>query len=211
MKKSVSGLPDRAQALLRSAAEEARERLAADKKRVPSRLKPLIAYIDEHLFDPQLSVAGIKRDCGLRDNSIALRFHAQVGAPPKRYITELRLGTAARLLRDTHLKVWQIGELVGYSGLPVFSKAFDRWAGRRPTVYRRQFRSRQEANPAPVEAPPGVPQVPEAADGPYDDETLQRALDGTLPLPEACALLAHLQEIYRDPGSTTEAPAGDTG
>jgi len=204
MRKSVYGLPDRTQALLRSAAEEARRRLAADKERMPSRLKPLIAYIDEHLFDPQLSVAGIKRDCGLRDNSIALRFHAEVGAPPKRYITDLRLGTAARLLRDTRLKVWQIGELVGYSGLPVFSKAFDRWAGRRPTVYRRQFRSRQEAGSTAAEAPP---KVPEAAGRLYEDETLQRALDGTLPLPEACALLARLEEIYRGSGSK-EASGG---
>ena len=126
--------------LLEAAASESLARIREHRTSASPRLKPLLEYLESHLFDKGLNVNQLKRACGVRDNSIALLFHAYVGQSPKAYISELRLETAARLLRDSDLRVWQIAELVGYSGLAVFGKAFARWSGMRPAAYREQAR-----------------------------------------------------------------------
>ena len=74
----------------------------------------------------------------MRDNTVPIQFHAAVGRPPRAYIEDRRLETAARLLADSELKVWRIGDLVGYGTVQVFSRAFKRWSSLRPSAYRRR-------------------------------------------------------------------------
>lgn len=174
---------DDAQSLRDAAAREALDRIRRERDRVHPKLRPLLAYLERHLFDPQLNVNQLKRACEIRDNSIAILFHSQVGTSPKVFISERRLETAARLLSDSDLRVWQVGELVGYSGPGVFSKAFRRWAGLRPQSFRARARKLQAA-----EEPP--------ADDSFSDEDLRQALAGTLPLRRARVLLRRLSEIY---------------
>lgn len=174
---------DDARELLDEAAREPLARIRADRERVPAKIKPLLEYLEGHLFDRELNVNRLKRACNVRDNSLTLVFHAQVGASPKSYITERRLETAAWLLRETDLRIWQISELVGYSGLSVFGKAFDRWADERPGAYRKRFReSREEENGS--------------FDGRVDDDFLAQALAGELPEEQAGRMIRQLLEIY---------------
>ncbi|NJL27070.1 MAG: helix-turn-helix domain-containing protein [Thermoanaerobaculia bacterium] len=130
-------LYNQAQALLQRAAGAALERIAGDRASSPWRVRPLLDYLEKNLFDPDLNVDQLKRACGVRDNSIAVAFHAAVGQPPGAYISERRLETAGRLLRETKLPVWQVSDLVGYSSIQVFSRSFGRWAGKSPNAYRR--------------------------------------------------------------------------
>lgn len=155
-------------------------RIQQDTGSASQRLRPLLRSIEEHLFDPALNVAKLKAICGIRDNSIAIQFHREVGLAPKSYITERRLETAARLLINTDLLVWQIAELVAYSGLGVFSKAFNRWAGQRPNAYRRQMCGLAEETPAELFSP----------------EFLRRAVVGKLTTGEAQWLVKRLGQIY---------------
>jgi AraC-like DNA-binding protein len=169
--------------LLEIAAEPALTRIRKDHERASDRLCPLLKYLEDHLFNPDLNVNQLKIACGIRDNSIVIVFHNEVGQTPKTYITSLRLETAARLLRDTHLKIWQISDLVGYSALGVFSKAFDRWSGLRPQHYRkkrRQSRSQNQLHPMEV----------------FDNHLLERALTRRLDVPEVHRLIHHLCELY---------------
>ncbi len=179
-----------AEELLRSAMQPSLERIRRDRDRVSSRLRPLLEYIEQHLFDRRLNVQHLKQACGIRDNSIAILFHSQVGHSPKSYISERRLETASRLLRDTDIRVWRISEMVGYSGLGVFSKAFNRWAKQRPNAFRRQARD------LACSQPPGP--LP-------NDELMDRALAGSLSHQEASRLLQRLLEIY--PRLTERLPA----
>lgn len=175
---------DESRVLLAEAAHETLARLRADRERVPPKIKPLLGYLEEHLFDRDLNVNELKRACNVRDNSLTMVFHSETGASPKVYITDRRLETAARLLRDTDLRIWLISEMVGYSGLSVFGKAFDRWAGERPGTYRRRFRELSEGRK-------------EAFDGTIDDDFLARALAGKLPAERAGALIRRLIDLYR--------------
>ncbi len=187
---------DQSRALLDEASRDALARIRADRDRAPAKIKPLLAYIESHLYDPQLNVNRMKAECNVRDNSLTLVFHAKLDAAPKSYISQRRLETAAQLLRDTQLRLWQIAELVGYSCLSVFGTAFDRWAGERPSTYRRRLHS---AAQLPLKGAVGVK---------VDDEFLKEAVAGKLPEAHACALIRRLLEIYR-PAAVRKARMDD--
>lgn len=167
--------------MLEVAAQPALERIRRDRDRASQRLRPMLEHIESHVFAPGLNVNHLKKACGIRDNSIAILFHSQIGQSPKTYISERRLETASRLLRDSDLRVWKIAEMVGYSGLGVFSKAFNRWAKQRPNAFRRQARDIACALPASPQ-----PTV----------EFMDRALSGALTDLEAGRLVERLLEIY---------------
>ncbi|MEM8959908.1 MAG: helix-turn-helix domain-containing protein [Acidobacteriota bacterium] len=156
-----------------------------DRERVGARLKPLLEHIEASLFDPGLDVNQLKRACGVRDNTIPIQFHAELGMPPHAYIEDCRLKTACRLLCDTDLKVWQIADLLGYSSIQVFSRAFSRWAGVRPTVYRKRERRNEETAPSPL------PEVPTLR-----VETLRQALRGDLDAAGVESLMRRLLALY---------------
>ncbi len=79
-------LQDSSRQLLRAAALETIDRIRTDHEQVPSKLKPLLAYIEDHLFDADLSVNRIKKACGVRDNSVAIHFHVCRPAAARLYL-----------------------------------------------------------------------------------------------------------------------------
>lgn len=176
--------------VLEAASVESIERIRSDHAKAPQRLKPLLAYIEEHLFDPSLDVNQLKRNCGVRDNSVPIQFHSAVGRPPHGYIEDRRLETACVLLGNSNLKIWQISELLGYSSIQVFSRAFSRWSGQRPTSYRKKARQRRDMGET-------APKLEESLTA--RTETLRRALAGELSLDEANALIARLRQMYPEP------------
>lgn len=178
------------QRILETAASESLERIRRDQTTAPQRLKPLLAYIEENLFDPSLDVNQLKRNCGVRDNSVPIQFHSAVGRPPHGYIEDRRMETACRLLGESNLKIWQIAELLGYSSIQVFSRAFSRWSGQRPTAYRKKARQRSEEE---------TPTLEESLAA--RTEKLRRALAGELAVEEANELITQLRQMYPEPDS----------
>ncbi|MFG1922751.1 AraC family transcriptional regulator [Cryptosporangium sp. NPDC048952] len=82
---------------------------------------------------PQLSdVAGMSR------TSFARRFTAAVGVPPMAYLTDWRLSTGARLLRQTSTPLAGIARRVGYATEFGFAAAFRRRYGIAPGRFRSQ-------------------------------------------------------------------------
>ena len=181
--------------LLEQAAQESVERIQLDRRKAPQRLKPLLAYIEENLFNPTLDVNQLKRSCGVRDNSVPIQFHSAVGRPPHGYIEDRRLETACRLLADTHLKIWQISELLGYSSIQVFSRAFSRWSGQRPTLFRKKARRGSDVGEEQSQ------DANESSRKRFDrsliaTESLRKALEGELPHEEAKTLIDKLLDLY---------------
>lgn len=174
--------------LLHTAAMQTLDRVRSDHENVPPRLKPMLAYIETHLFDPKLNVNRLKEACGIRDNSVAIHFHAAVGQPPHAYISQCRLETAARLLRDTELPIWKISELLGFSSIQVFSRAYYRWANQRPTTFRREARRRAQQGEEGKEAV--------NTSRPQSEEYWRRAMNGDLRDNEAAELIQRLLAIY---------------
>ena len=137
------------EALLRAACETTVARVAADRGRASPRLRPLLAYIEEHLFDPEFEVQEMARACGVHDHSIGSLFKMQLGDSPRDYVQDCRLVVAAKLLRGSRLAVSIIAELVGYSELKSFGRAFARWCEMSPSAFRKSVR---KATALPPEA-----------------------------------------------------------
>jgi AraC-like DNA-binding protein len=64
------------------------------------------------------------------------RFRSLVGQPPMRYLTELRLTRAARLLRSTDATLSDVARSVGYGSEDALSRAFKTRFGEAPSGYR---------------------------------------------------------------------------
>lgn len=196
-------LAQHAQRSLERAAAKTLDRIRTDQERVSGRLRPLLEHIEVHLFDPGLDVNQLKRRCGVRDNSVPIQFHSQLGKPPHAYIEKCRLETACRLLVDTELKVWQIANLLGYSSIQVFSRAFTRWADIRPTAYRRRERRKATTHPARKLAAAVAATKTEVRLG---VDTLKAALDGELEASQADRLIRRLLNLYPATGLMLDRP-----
>ncbi|MBD2845111.1 helix-turn-helix domain-containing protein [Paenibacillus sp. IB182496] len=63
-------------------------------------------------------------------------FKRETGRSFSDYVTEIRLEQAARLLRETNLKIYAISEQTGYRDVRHFYKLFKSYAGCSPSEYR---------------------------------------------------------------------------
>jgi AraC-like DNA-binding protein len=69
------------------------------------------------------------------------RFRMLVGQAPMRYVTELRLSRAARLLRSTDATIADVARSVGYGSEDALSRAFKARFGEAPSIFRSRERS----------------------------------------------------------------------
>ncbi|MCP4546834.1 MAG: helix-turn-helix transcriptional regulator [bacterium] len=161
-------LHDHAEALLIKAAEETMKRIREDRARVSRRLKPLIDYIADHLFDVDFQVSRMLAECGVRDHTTPTQFASELRLTPRDYVGDCRLEVAARMLRSSDLYVWRIAMSVGYSGNHAFSRAFKRQYGMGPRVYR---------TAAKDDVPADTPSSPELLTAAELEEALAGKLD----------------------------------
>ncbi|MEM8960934.1 MAG: AraC family transcriptional regulator [Acidobacteriota bacterium] len=118
-----------------------RRRIELDRAAVEDvQIKALLEVIARNLGNPSLSVKWAKEQAVIRNNSVAIYFHIQLGVPPGRYIEAAKLDIATGLLCATDLPVWRIADLTGYSGTSTFSRAFWRRSGVRPRKARQMYR-----------------------------------------------------------------------
>ena len=81
---------------------------------------------------------GLAADVGLSRSAFTDRFKTNVGEPPMRYITRIRLSRAASYLATTDMTIYQIARECGYDTDESLSKAFKRTFGTSPGAYRKQ-------------------------------------------------------------------------
>ena len=70
-------------------------------------------------------------------NYLSELFKNETGKNFSDYLVEIRINEAKRLLKETRLKSYEIGELVGYNEAVSFSRAFKKFVGISPNEYRR--------------------------------------------------------------------------
>ncbi len=131
---------------LQDAARQSLGRIRRDRETAPEDLRPLLGYVEEHLFERRTNVKRLKEVSDAPDQ--LSRLQSFLGLSLHTYIEDRRLETACHLLDETRLKVVEIAALLGYSSVQVFSRAFSRWSGKRPTAFRGRDRSRSPARAA---------------------------------------------------------------
>lgn len=85
------------------------------------------------------TVEALARRVRMSRSGFAMRFTELVGEPPLQYLARWRVTRAAEMLRDSDEKVEAVANLVGYDSVPAFSRAFKRWQGASPAIFRREL------------------------------------------------------------------------
>jgi AraC-like DNA-binding protein len=86
------------------------------------------------------TVDQLAEHAGMSRAAFARRFAAMVGEPPLSYLTDWRMTTAGRLLRETDATIAAVAARSGYVSEFAFARAFKREYGVAPGMYRRQAR-----------------------------------------------------------------------
>jgi AraC-like DNA-binding protein len=82
---------------------------------------------------------------GLSRTVFAERFARLVGMPAITYLARWRLTLATKLLEDTDVSVAQVGVQVGYASDAAFQRAFKKYVGATPAVWRKGSAARHPA------------------------------------------------------------------
>ncbi len=176
-------LTTRAEKLRNAAGEPTMERIREDRQKAPPRLKPLLQYMEGHLYDSDFEVRKMRRACGVRDSAISSVFKKAIGEAPWDYVRQGRLEIATRMLRDSNLKIELIAELLGFKDRYTFSRSFARAYGVRPRAFRKSIQA--------VVARLSLPPVELSS-----IQMLKKAVDGDLDLETAALLIERVEAIY---------------
>lgn len=103
----------------------------------PDQLRMLWERVTAHLAD-NWTLTRLTREAGYSSEHLRRLCHRQLGRSPMHQVTYLRMRRAAELLAATDLTIESISHAVGYGNPFVFSNAFTKWIGWRPSEYRRK-------------------------------------------------------------------------
>ncbi|KAA5546079.1 helix-turn-helix domain-containing protein [Roseiconus nitratireducens] len=84
-----------------------------------------------------ITVDRICRRVQLSKGTFTKRYATLYGVTPGADISNVKIETAKRLLRESSQSVAEVGSTIGFSEQSKFSKFFKRWTGLTPTQYRR--------------------------------------------------------------------------
>jgi AraC-like DNA-binding protein len=91
------------------------------------------------------SLETLAREVGVSRSALAERFADFVGVPPMQYLAQWRMQLAATLLSSTAIGLAEMAERVGYGSEAALSRAFKRWVGVAPALWRQGKRNASDA------------------------------------------------------------------
>jgi transcriptional regulator GlxA family with amidase domain len=103
-------------------------------------LRELRVWMAEHLT-ADLSVPALAQRVAMSPRNFQRVFTSSMGKSPARYVEELRIETARRLLERTTQSMDEIADHCGFGSADVLSRAFTRVLRLTPGEYRSRFRS----------------------------------------------------------------------
>jgi AraC-like DNA-binding protein len=103
----------------------------------PDALRLLWERVAAQLSEPW-TLARLATEAGYSNEHLRRLCRRQLGRSPMHQVTYLRMRRAAELLASTEHTIEAIAHEVGYQNPFVFSNAFTKWIGWRPSLYRRK-------------------------------------------------------------------------
>ncbi len=103
----------------------------------PDQLRLLWERVATNLAD-NWTLARLSREAGYSNEHLRRLCRRQLGRSPMHQVVYLRMRRAAELLASSGQTIESISHEVGYGNPFVFSNAFTRWIGWRPSEYRRK-------------------------------------------------------------------------
>ncbi len=90
----------------------------------------------------------LAREAGLSRSAFAARFSTTIGTSPMNYLGRWRMQLAAGRLETPGVTIAQAGADVGYESEAAFNRAFKKYVGVPPGIWRRRLRTTEAASPA---------------------------------------------------------------
>lgn len=103
----------------------------------PDQLRSLWERVAKNLAD-EWTLARLSREAGYSNEHLRRLCRRQLGRSPMHQVTYLRMRRAAELLATTEKTIEAIAFEIGYHNPFVFSNAFTKWIGWRPSDYRKK-------------------------------------------------------------------------
>lgn len=105
---------------------------------IANRISQIMDYLEAHQ-NQSLDTAALAAHMNLSYKHLGILFKKNTGRTILEYHTELRMQTAARLLRETDLSVTQISEQLGFGDAFYFSNTFKKIHHQSPRDYRKSL------------------------------------------------------------------------
>jgi AraC-like DNA-binding protein len=102
----------------------------------------LLAYVHEHAADPELSFSSVARAVGMSRATLGRAFPRLFGKTFVKYLSEVRVLQACRLLTETSRSVSEIALLAGFGSLSNFNRQFRALKSTTPLRYRQSAATR---------------------------------------------------------------------
>lgn len=98
-------------------------------------IESIRTYIGQH-YAENLTIADIAGNVYLSQTYVSLLFKQETGETIYEYLMKVRIEKAKELLRDPHVKFYEVCQAVGYTDPSYFSKLFKKMTGFTPSAYR---------------------------------------------------------------------------
>lgn len=94
-------------------------------------------YLKNSIFDSRISIGEICRNYEISESAFRRIFFEQYGISPVKYIAEVRIRKAERLLVSTDLTIEKIAYKCGFSDVKYFSRVFSKLRSCPPSMFRK--------------------------------------------------------------------------
>lgn len=101
----------------------------------PNDMWDAITYMHEHCTQ-RLQAKHVAQHLHLSEKHFITKFKAKMGISPKQYIAKCKMEKAMELIKNSSAPINDIARAVGYSDQYSFSKAFKKFYGDAPSLYR---------------------------------------------------------------------------
>ena len=105
-----------------------------------NQLKLASYYLKENYQKPTCNIEDLCHHLNISRSYLYTLFKNRMNISPQKYLTQIRMDDAGQRLRDSDQPVQAIAHQVGYKDEFTFSKAFKRYSGFSPKVYRQRVR-----------------------------------------------------------------------
>lgn len=100
----------------------------------------ILNYIDEHIFDPDLSLNGVAERFGKSTTYISLLFKEQRGIHYNTYVNQTRILRAVQIMGEQNVDSNAVYPMVGYVSLSTFRRNFTKYAKSNPGEHAKDTR-----------------------------------------------------------------------